>query len=36
MIWADLLGEHIEAKVLLWSVIAYNIRVMTGHIVKLV
>ncbi len=27
--------EHFEAKVL-WSVIAYNIRVMTGHIVKLV
>jgi IS5 family transposase len=26
---------HFEAKVL-WSVIAYNIRVMTGHIVKLV
>ncbi|MDA3817435.1 MAG: ISNCY family transposase [Prolixibacteraceae bacterium] len=27
--------KHFEAKVL-WSVIAYNIRVMTGHIVKLV
>ncbi len=27
--------EHFESKVL-WSVIAYNIRVMTGHIVKLV
>ena len=26
--------EHFEAKVL-WSVIAYNIRVMTGHLVKL-
>ncbi len=25
--------EHFEAKVL-WSVIAYNIRVMTGHVVK--
>jgi len=27
--------EHFDTKVL-WSVIAYNIRVMTGHIVKLV
>ncbi len=27
--------EHFEAKVL-WSVIAYNIRVMTGHVAKLV
>lgn len=27
--------EHFESKVL-WSVIAYNIRVMTGHIIKLV
>ena len=27
--------EHFEAKVL-WSVIAYNIRVMTAHVVKLV
>lgn len=27
--------EHFETKVL-WSVIAYNIRVMTGHIVRLV
>ena len=26
--------EHFETKVL-WSVIAYNIRVMTGHVVKL-
>jgi len=27
--------EHFEAKVL-WSVIAYNIRVMTAHVVMLV